>query len=58
VLLNFTCARFGILQRVEANGKWSLFCPNEAPGLADVVGEEFKALYERYVVHYEAKVPR
>jgi hypothetical protein len=35
------------LQRVEANGKWSLFCPNEAPGLADTVGEEFKALYER-----------
>lgn len=34
-------------QRVEANEKWSLFCPNEAPGLSDVVGAEFKALYER-----------
>ena len=24
------------MQRVEANGDWSLFCPNEAPGLAEV----------------------
>ncbi len=36
------------MKRVEANGKWSLFCPNEAPGLADCWGEEFEALYERY----------
>lgn len=36
-----------IVQRVEANGKWSLFCPNECPGLPDTVGAEFKALYER-----------
>ena len=35
------------MQRVEANEKWSLFCPNEAPGLADVVGADFKALYEK-----------
>lgn len=36
------------MERVESDGSWSLFCPNEAPGLADVCGDEFKALYERY----------
>jgi ribonucleotide reductase alpha subunit len=37
-----------VLQRVEANTEWSLFCPNEAPGLADVWGDAFVELYERY----------
>lgn len=37
------------MKRVEENGTWTLFCPNEAPGLADVYGEEFEALYERFV---------
>ena len=36
------------MKRVEANGEWTLFCPNEAPGLADVYGDEFDELYERY----------
>ncbi|KAL3450759.1 ribonucleotide reductase [Aspergillus insuetus] len=36
------------MKRVEANGDWTLFCPNEAPGLADVYGDEFDALYEQY----------
>ena len=36
------------MERVEANGTWTLFCPAEAPGLADVWGDEFRALYERY----------
>ena len=36
------------MQRVEDNGDWSLFCPNEAPGMADCYGEEFEALYHRY----------
>ena len=36
------------MERVDANGDWTLFCPSEAPGLADVVGDEFKTLYERY----------
>jgi len=36
------------MERVDANGDWTLFCPNEAPGLADVVGDAFRALYERY----------
>ncbi|KAJ5501523.1 Ribonucleotide reductase R1 subunit N-terminal [Penicillium expansum] len=36
------------MKRVEANGDWTLFCPNEAPGLADVYGDEFDALYAKY----------
>jgi len=36
------------MERVDTNGDWTLFCPSEAPGLADVVGDEFKAIYERY----------
>lgn len=36
------------MERVQSNGTWSLFCPNEAPGLADCWGEEFETLYTRY----------
>ena len=36
------------MRRVEANEEWTLFCPHEAPGLADCHGKEFEALYERY----------
>ncbi|RYP54222.1 hypothetical protein DL768_001001 [Monosporascus sp. mg162] len=36
------------MKRVEKNGEWTLMCPNECPGLADVYGDEFEALYERY----------
>lgn len=36
------------MRRVEQNDDWSLFCPNEAPGLADCHGEEFEKLYEKY----------
>ncbi|MCP3660823.1 MAG: ribonucleoside-diphosphate reductase subunit alpha [Bacteroidetes bacterium] len=36
------------MKRVEQNGTWSLFCPNEAPGLADCHSEEFEKLYEKY----------
>jgi ribonucleoside-diphosphate reductase alpha chain len=36
------------MQRVESNGSWCLFCPNEAPGLSDVYGEEFERLYQKY----------
>jgi len=36
------------MERVQNGGDWTLFCPAEAPGLADVVGDDFKALYERY----------
>jgi len=36
------------MKRIENNESWSLFCPNEAPGLADCYGEEFERLYEKY----------
>jgi len=36
------------MKRVESNGEWSLFCPNEAPGLQDVWGDEFEKLYTQY----------
>jgi ribonucleoside-diphosphate reductase alpha chain len=36
------------MKRVEEEGEWSLFCPNEAPGLSDCHSAEFEALYERY----------
>lgn len=36
------------MKRVEQNGTWTLFSPNEAPGLSDVYGDEFEALYEKY----------
>lgn len=36
------------MKRVEENGKWSLFCPNTAKGLSDVIGDEFEALYTKY----------
>lgn len=36
------------MQRVEEDSTWSLFCPNEAPGLMDIYGDEFEALYLKY----------
>jgi ribonucleoside-diphosphate reductase alpha chain len=36
------------MERVEADGEWSVFCPDEAPGLADVWGKEFRDLYAKY----------
>jgi ribonucleoside-diphosphate reductase alpha chain len=36
------------MERVEKNEPWTLFCPSEAPGLAEVYGDEFRALYEKY----------
>jgi ribonucleoside-diphosphate reductase alpha chain len=36
------------MKRVEENAEWSLFCPNEAPGLSECWGEEFEALYIKY----------
>lgn len=35
-------------KRAQADEDWSLFCPNEAPGLQDVFGEEFDELYISY----------
>jgi ribonucleoside-diphosphate reductase alpha chain len=36
------------MKRVKEEGEWSLFCPNEAPGLAECYGAEFEILYNKY----------
>ncbi|CUM53210.1 unnamed protein product [Debaryomyces tyrocola] len=36
------------MKRVEQNGDWTLFSPNEAKGLSDVYGDEFEELYTKY----------
>ncbi|XP_011162453.1 ribonucleoside-diphosphate reductase large subunit [Solenopsis invicta] len=36
------------MERVYNDEMWSLMCPYESPGLADVWGDEFKELYIRY----------
>jgi ribonucleoside-diphosphate reductase alpha chain len=36
------------MQRVKDDAEWSLFCPNEAPGLHECYGGEFEALYHKY----------
>ena len=36
------------MARVKVNAEWSLFCPDECPGLSDVYGDEFDQLYVRY----------
>jgi ribonucleoside-diphosphate reductase subunit M1 len=43
------------MKRVEQNGDWSLMCPAECPGLAEVYGDEFEALYERYEAEGKCK---
>ena len=43
------------MKRVESNGNWSLFCPNEAPGLSDCWGAEFEELYCRYEAEGRAR---
>lgn len=36
------------MKRVEADGEWTLMCPNECPGLYDCHSDEFEALYTQY----------
>jgi ribonucleoside-diphosphate reductase alpha chain len=43
------------MKRVEENGEWSLFCPNEAPGLSDCWGAEFETLYTKYEAEGKAR---
>ncbi|KAK8463415.1 hypothetical protein SEVIR_1G363100v4 [Setaria viridis] len=43
------------MERVQRNEQWSLFCPNEAPGLADCWGDEFQNLYNKYEREGKAK---
>ncbi|VAI51020.1 unnamed protein product [Triticum turgidum subsp. durum] len=43
------------MERVQKNEQWSLFCPSEAPGLADCWGDEFQNLYSKYEREGKAK---
>lgn len=47
------------MKRVQEDGVWSLMCPNECPGLADVWGERFEELYTKYETQkkYRKQVP-
>jgi ribonucleotide reductase alpha subunit len=36
------------MERVKADGDWTLMCPDECPGLHTTYGDEFKELYEKY----------
>ncbi len=36
------------MERVQEDGQWSLFCPNECPDLHDSYGESFNMLYKEY----------
>lgn len=36
------------MKRLEANSYWTLMCPDQCPGLSEVYGDEFEALYEKY----------
>jgi len=36
------------MERIKTNANWTLMCPDECPGLAEVFGDEFKTLYEKY----------
>ena len=43
------------MERVKENGKWSLFCPNECPGLSDIYGKQFVELYTQYETSGKAR---
>uniref|UniRef100_A0A0D3EH37 Ribonucleoside-diphosphate reductase n=1 Tax=Brassica oleracea var. oleracea TaxID=109376 RepID=A0A0D3EH37_BRAOL len=43
------------MERALGDDQWSLFCPNEAPGLADCWGSEFERLYTKYEREGKAK---
>jgi ribonucleotide reductase alpha subunit len=36
------------MERIKSGKNWTLLCPDECPGLADVYGDEFVKLYEKY----------
>ena len=37
------------MKKVQEDGDWYTFCPDECPGLADSWGEKFEELYNKYV---------
>ena len=43
------------MKRVKEDASWSLFCPDQCPGLADTYGEEFEKLYTQYEAEGKAR---
>jgi ribonucleoside-diphosphate reductase alpha subunit len=43
------------MRRVESGGMWSLFCPDECPGLDEAHGEDFDRLYAAYEAQGRAR---
>ena len=44
------------MKRVEEGGDWSLFSPDEAPGLSDCYGDDFERLYTQYELEGKARM--
>jgi len=44
------------MKRVKENGLWTLMCPDECPGLADIYGSQFDTLYEKYETEGRGRV--
>jgi ribonucleoside-diphosphate reductase subunit M1 len=42
------------MERVQHDEQWSLFCPNEAPGLADSWGDMFQNLNDKYACIFDS----
>jgi ribonucleoside-diphosphate reductase alpha chain len=43
------------MNRVKEDQPWSLFCPDECPGLDEVYGDDYKKLYESYEAQGKAR---
>jgi ribonucleotide reductase alpha subunit len=43
------------MERIKTDGKWTLMCPDECPGLADVYGDDFANLYMKYEANGKGK---
>ena len=43
------------MKRVKEGGKWTLMCPDECRGLADVFGDAFETLYTKYEAENKGK---
>jgi ribonucleoside-diphosphate reductase alpha chain len=44
------------MERIKADGQWTLMCPDECPGLSDVYGDKFKDLYTKYEEEGRGKI--
>jgi len=44
------------MKRVKEDGKWTLMCPDECPGLSDVHSESFDTLYTRYETEGKGRI--